>query len=341
MKTNKKVILVTGGYGFIGSAFLRKYIPLHPGWIFVNLDDHREGSNEKSVADIISLENYRFEKCALEDEKKVIFTMLKHGVTDVIHFAADSNVDHSIREPIQTVDSNVCGTVNLLEGVRAVITLNENFNRFVYISSDEVYGPSTNRESVFNDHGFSESDPLNPTNPYSASKASAEHLVRSYGNTYGVDFMVTRGANTFGPWQNTTKLIPRSVELLKEGRRIELYGKGEATREWIHVDSHVEGIYMAWAKGLKGETYNIGTNVSLSGLEIAKIITDTLAGEIDTSDKITFIEDRLGHDKAYSVDPRKLYRIGWIPQVEGHTLTSLAIASTVKWYWTSRNVPVK
>jgi dTDP-glucose 4,6-dehydratase len=327
----EKTILVTGGLGFIGSAFLRENAPLYPKWLFVNLDDYREGAHDEAVESVCMLHNYKFVRCALEKGEAIRHLFDQCPFTDVLHFAADSNVDHSIKQPLKTYESNVLGTLNLLEAVRVWNKVRP--IRFLYVSTDEVYGPNPNSVAYLEKH------PLNPTNPYSASKAAAEHLVMSYKNTFGVDAIITRGVNTFGPWQTETKLVPRSVALLKSGYKIELYGAGEATREWIPLECHVGGIFIAWRKGVSGEAYNIGTNVEFSGKEIAWIILSSL-GLPDN--KLQFIKDRPGHDMRYSIDHQKIQQLGWDPLMfNTKDGVKLAMASTARWLWTNGKDPVK
>lgn len=327
-------VLVTGGLGMIGSAFLRSYVDKYPETLFINLDDHREGAHEEAVKQVTFLPNYRFIKVPLEHREQTIHAMLDNEVTDVIHFAADSNVDRSIREPDQTLATNVFGTVNLLEGVKALKVLGLPFNRFVYVSTDEVYG-----HVPLGYPPKAEVDNFNPTNPYSASKAGGEHVVKAYENTYGIDVVITRGCNTFGPWQTPTKLIPRSVSLFLAGKPVELYGKGNASREWMHAETHISGIHHVWKKGIKGEVYNIGTGISLNGNEIATIVLKALGGSYKRD--IKFVEDRPGHDMRYSIACDKLKATGWNTGLFGdEELIRAAIVATAIWYLKNREALV-
>ncbi len=319
-----RIVLVTGGLGFIGSAFLRNNIGIHP-WgeshFFINIDDMRAGSNPEAVAEISPRGDYAFHKVALEDAAAVNHIFETYNITDVVHFAAESDVDRSIGAARNTVESNVIGTLNLLEAVVKYAPR----AKFLYVSTDEVYGDAAREEEP-----FTEESPINPSSPYSASKAAAEALVMAYGTTHGIDYVITRGANTFGPWQDTTKLIPKAVKYLKEGKKIPIYGNGLQTREWISVDRHVEGIYKAWKAG-HGEIYNLTSGVSLSTLDIANLIIEAVKAPADS---LEFVEDRKGHDRKYWSSHDKAWRHFGL-DLGSHVAYSLEhdIQDTALWYY--------
>lgn len=322
-----RVIILTGGLGFIGSAFLRMFVPVHPDWLFVNIDDEREGANRDAIGPAVqNAENYVFAKCPLENWHEVlqVFQTYPH-VTDVVHFAAESDVDRSIEGPIKAVDSNILGTFNLLEAVRKHAPK----ARFVQISTDEVYGPIGPTDSP-----RVETDILNPRNPYAASKASAEHLVQSYVNTYDLNAVITRGCNTFGPWQMPTKLIPRAVKYLVEGKKMPMYGDGQQRREWMPVNTHVEGVFWVWHEGMAGEVYNIGTGFECTNQRVLQLISETLKKNEPTDLHIETVQDRPGHDRRYALDTSKLRGIGWVPD---YSDVETAIAATSSWMWDNPN----
>lgn len=328
-KQYSKTVIVTGGLGFIGSEFLRRFVPFHADWLFINVDDKREGSNVAAVASIENLENYKFVRCALEDVlavQKVFDTYWP--ITDVIHFAADSDVDRSIKNPSRTYDCNVTGTLNLLEAFRSRSGYKVR-PRFVQVSTDEVYGPLT-----FDQSPRVETDILNPKNPYSASKAAAEHAVQAYANTWGLDIVITRGCNTFGPWQMPTKIIPRAVRFLQDGKKMPMYGDGQYKREWMPVEMHAEAVFWVWQDGMSGEVYNVGTGFECTNQRVLQLISETLKKNEPTDLHIESVTDRLGHDRRYALDTKKLRDLGWIPDYADVETSISAVAS---WYWDNRH----
>lgn len=337
VRANSRRILVTGGSGFIGSAFLRRFVSQYPSYLFVNFDNLSSSVDPEALKGLDKFPNYQFVKGDISNIRDVIDVFKKYIISDVIHFAADSDVDHSIRKPWLTYKANVEGTQNLLDLARTV----PDFRRFVYVSTDEVYGPAPRWNGDLNTpnpygpqtypgefKGFLETDRLAPQNPYSASKAAAEHMVVSYANTYDLNYVITRGCNSFGPWQAPTKLIPRAVKFLAEGNGIPVYGEGQAIREWIHVDAHADAIFWAFINGKSGEVYNVGSDVSLNTLEVAKMIIGVLGERF----KITFVADRPGHDMRYAISFRKIVNEGWTPPHDRSMIISL-IKKTVKWFW--------
>ena len=336
-----KRVLVTGGLGFIGSAFLRLFVPLHPEYDFINVDDQRAGSNPAAVDSVVGLPNYHYYKIAIENAKELQTVFRDHEITDIIHFAAETDVDRSIRQPMAyTNEANVASTINLLEqvGERGKPW----GKRFVYVSTDEVYGPAPEWQGDLDTQqvleppppfmGFLERDRLRPTNPYSASKAAAEHYTMACHNTYNCDVVITRGSNTFGPYQDYTKLIPVSVRSLRLGGKIPLYGDGMQVREWLPVDDHARGIYHVWLNGKSGEAYNISTGVSFPNMHMASMLIDAVGAP---EDSYHFVEDRPGHDRKYSIDNRKLRRLGWKPPTNEEVMEQ--IRETARWYYAQKD----
>jgi len=322
-KQNKKIVAVTGGCGFIGSALLRRLVPRYPQISFVNIDDLREGSNKESVSNLEGHQNYFFEKVAVENMDKLWEVLDRHQVTDIIHLAADSDVDNSIKFPLYTTNVNITGTLFLLEAAKKL----KKFNRFVYVSTDEVYG----------DVGKS-GDPKKegsrhvPSSPYSASKSAAEGFVTAYNRTYGIDAVITRGSNTFGQWQDYTKLIPLAVKNLAEGKRVGLYGDGTQEREWLPVDLHAEGIEKVWLDGVSGEAYNIGTGVYYKNVDLVEVLIGSVGAPDDSYE---FIQDRAGHDTKYSINNTKLRLLGWPVNADSVSRESVdkEIVKTALWYY--------
>ena len=317
--------MVTGGLGFIGSAFLRRMVPLHPDINWLNVDDEREGSNHESVKDVKDLPNYAYRKVPIENVDAVRNTFSIYPITDIIHLAAESDVDRSIKRPIYTVGVNIMGTLHLLEAAKSA----QGFKRFVYVSTDEVYGPLRNGEK-----SKTEGDTQVTSSPYSASKASAEHFCHAYLKTFNLDVVTTRGSNTFGPWQDYTKFIPVAMKALREGKKIPIYGKGNQRREWLPVDLHAEGIEAVWLRGEKGNTYNIGTGIEYENIELAKILSDA----VGASGAVKHVEDRPGHDFRYAINNEKLQTIGW-PINTTHLSKSFVdsqIVKTAQWYYAQK-----
>lgn len=323
LNQSKRYVLVTGGCGFIGSALLRRLVPTYPSIEFINVDDLREGSNEEAVLELQRYSNYHFIKAAVEEPDAIWNVFSTFPITDIIHLAADSDVDNSIKRPLYTANVNITGTLFLLEAARKI----ENFNRFVYVSTDEVYGDAVGGE-VPND----EFDSQKPSSPYSASKSAAEGFVHAYHRTYDVDMCITRGANTFGPWQAETKLIPVAMSALREGRKVPLYGDGSQVREWLPVELHAEAIEKVWNEGISGETYNVSTGVSFTNKELVTILMDAVNAPLNSYE---FVKDRAGHDHTYRTEAWKLKRLGWPdnPDTILEIEVRAALADTARWYY--------
>lgn len=307
-------LLVTGGCGFIGSAFIRFWHREHPDDQLVNLDALTYAANPSAVAEVAS-KNYTFIEGSITDPALVAKAM--SGVDVVVHFAAETHVDRSITGPAVFIDTNVVGTHVLLEAAREA-----GVKRFHHISTDEVFGelPLTSGEK------FSEETPYHPHSPYSASKAASDHLVRAYHRTYGLPVTISNCSNNYGPWQNPEKLIPHMVGKALKDEKLPVYGKGENVRDWIHVDDHCRGIALILEKGREGETYCLGGNAERTNMEVVREIL-RLTGK--TERLIAFVEDRKGHDLRYAIDSTKAEQeLGWKRAYSFET----GLADTVQWY---------
>ena len=304
-------ILVTGGSGFIGSNFIRLINRKYPPVKIVNLDELTYAGNPDNLKDIEDNPNYNFVKGDIGD-----FNLMKEvtkGVDVIFHFAAESHVDNSIKDPAIFTKTNVLGTHILLEAARI-----NDIKKFVHISTDEVYGSI--KEGL-----FKENDPLKPNSPYSSSKAAAEMIVRSYDNTYGLPIIITRSSNNFGPYQHPEKLIPLFVTNLIEEKKVPLYGAGKNVRDWIYVIDNCEAIDFISKCGKRGEAYNIGGGNLITNLEITKQIFNEMG---KGASYITYVKDRLGHDFRYALDCSKIIKLGWKPRFNFET----ALKDTIKWY---------
>jgi dTDP-glucose 4,6-dehydratase len=303
-------ILVTGGAGFIGSNYIRMMFKRYPDAEITNLDKLTYAGNRDNLRDI-SNPGYTFIKGDICDPDTVNKAM--EGTDTVVHFAAESHVDRSIKDGSVFVTTNVLGTNTLLN-----CALQSGVNKFIHVSTDEVYGS-------IDDGSFTEEDPLEPSSPYSASKAGSDLLAMSYYITYGLPVTITRCTNNFGPYQYPEKLIPLFITNLMEGKKVPVYGTGLNVRDWIFVDDHCSGIDFVFNHGRSGEIYNIGGGSELTNLEITHMILEVL-GQDESS--IQFVEDRKGHDLRYSLDCTKLKDMGWRPEYD----FDKALESTVKWY---------
>jgi len=302
--------LITGGCGFIGSHFVILILNKYKDSEVINLDKLTYAGNPENLKDIEKNSRYKFVKGDICD-KKLVLDLVK-DVDIVVNFAAESHVDRSIIEPESFVKTDVLGTQNLLEACRK-------FNkRHLQISTDEVYGSIQNGN-------FKESDNLNPSSPYSASKASADLLVLSYHITYGLNVIITRTTNNFGPNQYPEKLIPLFVTNLLEGKKVPVYGNGMNVRDWVYVVDNCEAIDFVINNGKAGEIYNIGSDNEKNNLEITKFILKELGKD---ENSIEYVKDRLGHDKRYALDSTKINKLGWKPRFQ----FELALKETIKWY---------
>jgi len=304
-------ILVTGGAGFIGSNFVRHVLAAHPDDSVVNLDKLTYAGNPENLADLAAEPRYRFVKGDIGDAALVRDLMA--GTDAVVHFAAETHVDRSNADPDAFLRTNVTGTYTLLEAAREA-----KLGRFVAIGTDEVYGSVTRGASR-------EVDPLNPSNPYSASKAAADLLARAYWITHRLPVIVTRSSNNFGPYQYPEKMIPLFVTNALEGKPLPLYGDGKNVRDWLYVEDNCAAVDLALRKGKDGEIYNIGGGNEVENIVITRQIL-RLAGKPESL--ITPVADRPGHDRRYALDSGKIKALGWKP---AH-LFPAALAKTVEWY---------
>ena len=323
-----KTIVITGGAGFIGSHVVRKFVNNHPDKMIVNLDALTYAGNLENLTDIENKENYVFEKADITDVSSLTSIFQKYDVESVIHLAAESHVDRSISNPMEFINTNIIGTVNLLNAARAAWSDDFSGKRFYHVSTDEVYG------SLGDTGFFYEDTAYDPRSPYSASKASSDHLVRAYFHTYGLPVVISNCSNNYGPNHFPEKLIPLAINNIKNNKPIPVYGKGENVRDWLFVKDHANAIETIYLNGNNGETYNIGGNNEWTNIDLIKLLCKTmdekLGREVGTSEKlITYVKDRAGHDLRYAIDSTKLKtELGWEPSLtfeEGLPLT-------VDWY---------
>ena len=305
-------ILVCGGSGFIGSAFIRNYLKNNPESKITNLDSLTIGSNLKNLQEIEKNKNYQFVKDNIRNQK--IVDDLTKDVDVIVNFAAESHVDRSIANPKSFLDTNILGTYSLLEATK------KHDNLFIHVSTDEVYGDAENEDS------FTEKSIINPSNPYSATKASSDHLVSAYHRTYGIKCITTRCTNNFGPYQFPEKLIPKTIIRAKKNLKIPLYGNGEQIRSWIYVYDHVQAIEDLISNGELGQVYNITAWNEITNKSIVENILKLLN---KSKDLIENVEDRPGHDKRYSIDASKIKReINWKAKYD----FTQSLKDTVEWY---------
>lgn len=297
----KKIILVTGGAGFIGSNYLNKFVPKYKNYFFINLDALTYAGNLNNIK-IKNAKNYTLEKMDIRDIKSLNKNFSKYHPTDIIHFAAETHVDFSIQNPAIFIETNINGTNNIL-----MLAKEYKINRFCQISTDEVYGQLNSKKGK-----FKETDKLDPSSPYSASKAAAELLVNAYHKTFGLNTVITRSSNNYGPNQDTSKLIPKFITNLLKNEKVPLYASGQNIRDWIYVEDNVRAIDLVFHKGKSGEVYNIGGQCEKTNLEITKILLKLLDKDESFIEQVA---DRPGHDFRYALDVSKIRReLGWRPK---------------------------
>jgi dTDP-glucose 4,6-dehydratase len=328
MFTMNKTILITGGAGFIGSHLVRLMVNKYPDYQIINLDKLTYAGNLENLKDIESKSNYSFIKGDILDNELLVSLFRKHQFTGIIHLAAESHVDRSITDPLEFVRTNVIGTATLLNVAKECWKNNFEGRLFYHISTDEVFG------SLGEEGYFVETTSYDPRSPYSASKASSDHLVRAYFHTYKMPVIISNCSNNYGPNQFPEKLIPLAINNIKNGRPIPVYGQGSNIRDWLFVLDHASAIDLLFHKGIAGQTYNIGGDNELTNLELIKTlcsIMDSKSGKpAGTSEKlITFVKDRAGHDMRYAIDFSKINReFGWKPSVDFNK----GLEITVDWY---------
>jgi dTDP-glucose 4,6-dehydratase len=323
----KKRILITGGAGFIGSHLVRHFVNRYPEYQIFNLDALTYAGNLENLRDIEAKPNYQFVKGDICDQELVQGIFEREEIDSVIHLAAESHVDRSILNPLAFVQTNVLGTVTLLNIAR----LNwegKNGVRFYHVSTDEVYG------SLAEGDYFVENTPYDPMSPYSASKASSDHFVRAYGNTFGLPYVISNCSNNYGPYQFPEKLIPLFIANILQSKPLPVYGKGENVRDWLWVEDHCQAIEVIFHQGANGETYNIGGRNEWQNIEVVKLLCklmdEKLGHEPATSEQlISYVTDRPGHDMRYAIDPSKLEKeLGWTPALTFEE----GLSRTIDWY---------
>lgn len=331
-------ILITGGAGFIGSAVVRHIIQNTSDSV-VNLDKLTYAGNLESLASVSNSQRYQFEQVDICDKVEVERVLNQHQPDAVMHLAAESHVDRSIDGPAEFIQTNIVGTYTLLEAVRHYwqgmeSSRRESF-RFHHISTDEVYGelPHPNEDKKAAEHLFTENTAYAPSSPYSASKASSDHLVRAWMRTYGLPVLVTNCSNNYGPYHFPEKLIPLVILNALDGKPLPVYGKGDQIRDWLYVEDHARALYKVVTEGEPGETYNIGGHNEKQNIEVVQTICDLLQ-ELRPTNKsyrglISFVQDRPGHDRRYAIDASKIQKqLGWVPEETFET----GLRKTIQWY---------
>lgn len=331
--TFSRSILITGGAGFIGSHVVRLFVNKYPEYRIVNLDALTYAGNLANLKDIENAPNYTFVKADICNFEAICALFEQYRFDGVIHLAAESHVDRSIKDPFTFARTNVLGTLSLLQAAKHHWQGNMEGKRFYHISTDEVYG-SLEFDGTF----FTESTPYSPHSPYSASKASSDHFVRAFHDTYGLPTLVTNCSNNYGPYQFPEKLIPLFINNICTGKPLPVYGKGENVRDWLYVEDHARAIDTIFHRGNIGDTYNIGGFNEWKNIDLIRVIiatVDRLLGNAPgTSDHlITYVTDRAGHDLRYAIDSTKLKReLGWEPSLQFEE----GIEKTVRWYLDNR-----
>lgn len=354
MKENRH-ILITGGAGFIGSHVVRLFVNKYPDYHIVNLDKLTYAGNLANLKDIEKAPNYTFVKADICDFETILSLLQQHRIDGIIHLAAESHVDRSIKDPFTFARTNVLGTLSLLQAAKLYWeSLPEGYQgkRFYHISTDEVYGAlelthpegikppftttasSSQHHLAYGDKFFYEDTPYQPHSPYSASKASSDHFVRAFHDTYGMPTVVTNCSNNYGPYQFPEKLIPLFINNIRHGKPLPVYGKGENVRDWLYVEDHARAIDLIFHQGKTADTYNIGGFNEWKNIDLIRVLirtVDRLLGNAPGTSEhlITYVTDRAGHDLRYAIDSTKLQReLGWEPSLQFEE----GIEKTVRWY---------
>ena len=329
------IALITGGAGFIGSALVRNLLQNKENTV-INVDNLSYSGNLASIPQELQHQNYIFEQCDIVNKKNIFTIIQKYQPNLIFHLAAESHVDRSIEGPRAFIDSNIIGTYNLLEASKILCSKNDSIPgasfKFHHISTDEVFGDLEIGEAMFNEHSL-----YNPSSPYAASKAASDHLVRSWGRTYDIPYVITNCTNNYGPYQFPEKLIPHTIINALKGNDLPVYGNGKQIRDWLYVDDHVEALKLVANKGQTNETYVVGANNEIQNIDVVKEICSYLDKIIKIKpnqissfhELIKFVEDRPGHDQRYAIDASKLIsELSWKPK---ENFTS-GIRKTIDWY---------